>query len=316
MRRPWVPVVALALLAVSAPARAGARRVLVFPLAGAVPGHGAAALDRLTRVIARSAGLAGAEVTIGGASFDDTAALVGCGAPDAACLSQVATSLRVDELVVGTVQAADAGSATVTLRFFRDGAVTEHVFTLPAGDLDTMVQRLAREAPAIFVGSSEPPPPPPEADPTPAPPFPSAPPPPVNPAPPAVTPDPEPRGTAGPRGFARVGATWWVVAAAGVGLAGAGGWLLLEASALQDEVDAAPTRTAADLDRLVELEDEGERYTILGNGLLIAGGAAVAVGGAMILYRGLAAERERPAFSVTPMPLRGGGALVLELPLP
>jgi hypothetical protein len=294
---------ALALLVLGPGARAGAakRRVLVFPLTGAIPGDPGDGLERFTQVIARAAGLAGADVIVGSTSFDDAAALAGCGTADAACLGQVAAALSADEVVVGQVAPAAGGAgAVVTVQLFRAGAVDERTVTLHGPDVDAMETQLAREAPPWFVGPSSITPPPDDK---------------ITPPPPDEPPPPPP----GKRGFARVGTGWWVLAGAGVALAAGGGYFLMEGQSRQDEIDAAPTRTAQDLERLRELEDEGERDMKIGGGLLIGGGVLFAVSGAIILYQGLSAEAA-PAkagrVDVGIVPLRGGGAVTLEVRWP
>jgi hypothetical protein len=168
---------------------------------------------------------------------------------------------------------------------------------------------MAREVPTLFVGRSEPRPAPVEE-----PPAPSRPPPPkpeLAPREPAPAPD--------EGGFtSRVSTAWWIVAGAGVVVAGSGVVALVLAKGKQDEVDQAPTATPEDFDRLVELEDEGEQLTRIGNGLLIGGGAALALGGAFILYQGLSdgGDQARPSASLSPMPVTAGLGLSLRVPLP
>jgi len=310
--RSWPPLLAAVLLAagfIAAPATAGAavRRALVFPLTGSLPGGHADTLAQLTRVVARSAGLTGAEVTIGQVSFEDTAALAGCSSVDVACLAQVAQVLHVDHIVLGTVEpAADKRSAKVSLTAFIDGKITRKTFVLPVSDSDTMVKQLAREAPSLFVGSAP-------AEP--------AEPPPVAPAPgPAlVVAPPPPRSAHEDRFHAGHVRTYaWVVAGGGVLLAGSGGVLLLMARSRQDEVDAAPTGSVADFRHLQELEDQGARYTSAGNVLLIGGAAALITGTALVLYQGWSHQgrAEQARVSWRPLLAPSGAGVALEVTLP
>jgi hypothetical protein len=287
--------VAILVMAAAGSAAAEARRVLVFPVGEGEPA------SRFTKVIARAAGLTGAEVTIGGASFDDTAALAGCADQEVDCMKAVAASLGADEVVVGTFQ-----TGSVALRRYHQGQITTHTVAV-TGTEDEMVAQLARDVAPIFVGST----PVPEKEPDP----PKKPdPPPViikkpieKPLPPPVV---EKRG---------VSAAWWIVAGGGVALLAGGGYFLLQAGSTQDEVDAAPTNTVMDLDRLAALEDEGATQATIGSVLAISGGALLVVGGIAIVLQatgGTPAPERTGSITITPAILRGGAAVTLELSLP
>jgi hypothetical protein len=255
----------------------------------------------------RAAGLAGADVTVGQVTFEDTAALAGCSEPGAECFRLVADSLRLDQIVMGSVEPSTDGTSTVvvTLRLFRDGEITEKAYTLDATDVETIVQGLAREVPSLFVGVSTERPPDLDRD------RDRDQPPPPPPPPPAPPPVDERGWSAG-----NVGAGAWLLTGGGVLLAGAGVVFLAMAQAKQDEVDSAPIDTPDDFDRLVALEDEGERLTLIGNGLMIGGGAALLVGGILVIVQGFPDEEEKPAVTIAPIPLRGGAGLTLEVTLP
>jgi hypothetical protein len=298
-------------LMIASTAAAEQRHVLVFELTGTVPNDPGDALSRLTHVVARAAGLTEAEVAIGQVTFEDTAALAGCSSTDAACLTEIAAALRVDDVVLGTVEpAADGATVAVALTAFINGVTTARTFTLSAASVDAMVAELARDAPALFLGTSELPPVEPTPDPKPDPkgePTPA-------PTPLVVAPPPAREG-----GF-RAGQTStisWVVAGAGLALAGTGAAFLMMASSRQDEVDDASLDTVQDFERVSALEDEGKRFTLIGNGLLIGGGAAFAIGSVLILYQGMKQDDESPSrVTVAPVLLPSVAGLTLRMTLP
>lgn len=299
-RRAGLVAVATALLG-AGPAAADEPRVLVLPFSGSVPNapNGTA---RLTQVVARAAGLTGAEVVIGQATFADAAALAGCSEETPACFKQVADSLRVDEVVIGAVAPTpDGGSVTITLKHYQGGEIREKSLTVSAGSIDDMVKRVAREVPRLMVSGDETSEPPPDRI-------------------PATSPEQRPsepapqRDTGGGARRGRIGLLPWVVMGAGVALAGAGGGFLYVAKKRQDEVDGAPIHDADDFDRLVDLEDQGDRYTKIGQGLLIGGGVVLAGGVVWALYRRASgADREpEPAMALDASPLEGGVAFSLS----
>jgi hypothetical protein len=276
-------------------ARADQPRILVLPFSGSVPDapDGPA---RLTQVVTRAAGLTGADVVIGQASFADAAALAGCSEETADCFKLVADSLRVDEVVIGTVKPTpDGGSVTITLKHFQQGAVDEQSLTVAAGSIDEMVKRVAREVPRMLVPGGESSEPPPDRIPT-------------------TTPERapvEPRSAPveqGDRRPGRVGALPWVLIGSGAALAAAGGGFLYVARKKQDEVDGAAIRDADDFERLVDIEDKGERYTRIGQGLLIGGGVVLAGGVVWALVRRASGsgEASEPAMALDVAPEPGG----------
>jgi hypothetical protein len=301
----------LALLAPAGVAGAAAKRVLVFHLTGAVPGADARAIDRLTGVVARSAGLTGAEVIQGKVSYEDAAALAGCATTDAACLKQIADVLHVDHVVLGQVTAtADAKSVDVALIAFVDGKRSEETYTLAVGPVDQMVEQLAREVPSLFVGHKAEPEPQPEA--TPAAPA-------SQPAAPPVTPPAAaPRDEASGFHAARVEPYAWWITGGGAALAAASGVFYVLAQGKQDEVNGAPVASLDDLHRLQSLEDQGARGAPGGNVLLIAGGAALVTGVVLVVYQGYARPASHDAAGVAFRPLLAPGTagLAVELTWP
>ena len=66
------------------------------------------------------------------------------------------------------------------------------------------------------------------------------------------------------------------IAGGAVALVGLGAWGM--AAIKQGDIDDAPTATAEDLDRLVELEGSARRYASAGNAMVLAGGITAAAG--------------------------------------
>ncbi len=301
MRRRCPPglAVLLAIFAGGGVARADDTRVLVLPFSGSVP-NAPDGTKRLTQVVARAAGLTGAEIVIGQATFADAAALAGCSEETPECFKLVADSLKVNEVVIGDVApSADGASVTITLKHFQDGAINEKSLTV-SGSMDEMVKRVAREVPRLMVPGGETSETPPDRIPATTAPTPQ----------PAPAPEPE-RDTGRP---GRIGALPWVLMGTGVALAGAGGGFLFMAKKKQDDVDGAPIHDADDFERLVDLEDKGDRYTKIGQGLLIGGGAVLATGVVWALVRRAsgAAEESEPSMALQAAPLDDGVAFAFS----
>ena len=289
------------LLGGAAVAHADEPRVLVLPFSGTVP-NAPDGPARLTQVVARAAGLTGAEVVVGQATFADAAALAGCSEETPGCFKLVADSLRVDEVVIGSVNpTTDGGSVTITLKHFQQGGVNEKSLTVSAGSIDEMVKRVAREVPRLMVPGGENSEPPPDRIPTTTP----------ERAPLEPQPAPVERDDRRP---GRVGAIPWVLIGTGAALAAAGGGFLYAAKKKQDDADGAPIRDADDFERLVAIEDKGERYTRIGQGLLIGGGAVLAGGVAWALIRRASGTREtsEPAMALHAGPQDGGLGLAFS----
>jgi len=278
---------ALLLVCLAGQAQAAERKVLVFPLEG--PPELA---KPLTTVVGRAAGLVGAEITISGATFGDASALAGCGDKTPECIGSVAQAMNVEEVVLGWVEPPDPdGKVRLMVIRYLDGKTNEKELRFAS---DQAVEKTARDISKVFLGEDEPPPPPPE---------------PPKPPPPPPTPPPVkevPRRQIHP--------ALWGVAGGGVLLVGAGVFFFTRANAKQDEVNRAPTNTAADFERLVELEDEGKRLTTISNVLLISGAAVTLVGGGLIVYQGFLKKQGPVAVKIAPTP--GGATVRLELGLP
>lgn len=294
----WLVLVA-AVLTGGGLAGADEPRVLVLPFSGSVP-NAPDGTQRLTQVVARAAGLTGAEVVIGQATFADAAALAGCSEETPECFKQLADSLKVNEVVIGDVAPTpDGGSVTITLKHFQNGEINEKSLTVSAGSIDDMVKRVAREVPRLMVSGGDTGDTPSDDR------IPST----APQSAPAAPPPERDRSRPG-----RVGALPWVLMGAGVALAGAGGGFLFMAKKKQDDVDAAPIHDASDFERLVDLEDKGDRYTKIGQGLLIGGGAVLATGVVWALVRRASGgdEGSEPSMAVEAAPLDGGLGFALS----
>jgi hypothetical protein len=256
---------------------------------------------RLTQVIARAAGLTGADVIMGKATFADASALAGCSGETPECFGLLAGSVHVDQVVIGSVEPSGDGTGVmISLKVFEDGSIEEKSLSFPTTDIEELVKRLAREAPGLFVAGATGTTPPPETEPKPAP----------EPDPePARQPDPEPPVDRDDGfSFGRVGALPWVVTVAGVAAAGVGTGLLYMGRSRQDEVDSAPISSVDDFERLRELEDEGDRYLKIGSGVAIGGGVLFVAGVILVISGGMSDsdESERSSLSLAPMPVDGG----------
>jgi hypothetical protein len=236
-------------------------------------------------------------VVIGQATFADAAALAGCSEETPECFKQLADSLKVNEVVIGDVSPSpDGGSVIITLKHFENGEIHEKSLTISAGSIDDMVKRVAREVPRLMVSGGETSETPPDRIPTTEPQEQPA-------APPAPEQDRERPG--------RIGAVPWVLMGTGVALAAAGGGFLFMAKKKQDDVDGAPIHDADDFERLVDLEDKGDRYTRIGQGLLIGGGALVATGVVWALIRRASGSDDstEPSLAIDAAPQGVGFAL-------
>jgi hypothetical protein len=235
----------------------------------------------------------GGNVEAGEVSFSDATMMVGCNPSESSCKSQVLDTLGVDEIVVTTVDKAPDGALKITVRrIAKTGMPSEQTTTVPAGQaadarLNSDVGPMFGAAPAPAKpdsasigaelgataggGSATTTPavttPPPETTTRPAP---------VQTAQAdTVTAAPNNQVTTLPEDRAdhrRLEMT---------GMAVGGGLVLLsfimwaEAGSTQSDIDAAPTKTAADFANLEDLENQADTYAGLGN-LFFVGGVAVA----------------------------------------
>ena len=134
---------------------------------------------------------------------------------------------------------------------------------------------------------------------------------------PVLTPTPTPTPTPSSStsySLSRVDGTKWVIMGTGAALAVAGGVAHALASGKQAGIDDAADATAEEIGRLRDLEDKAERYELIGNGLLIAGGVTVAVGATLAILQARRSEpSESPSMVIAPSPTRGGAIITLTL---
>jgi hypothetical protein len=277
---------------------------------------------RIDAAIARLAIAAEPQAAPGELTFSDAATAVGC-RPDApSCKDDVLGMLAVDEIVITTVTPKPGGVEIAVHRVTHGGASRDATMLLATGAAPDRLDGIA----PLFSGT-------PAAAPAPL--FGPAPaagpgspaiataqpgePPATVPAPGAVVPPPQPvpvttaseppaavdQPTDHNRRLELVGM------AGGAGMVTLGLALWLGASSVQADIDAAPTRTQADLAHLRNLESTGDTYAAVGNVLVVTG--AVVSGLATYLYL-----RDRRAASaatarLSPTVLDHGAGLVLTI---
>ncbi len=278
-------------------------RVLVIPFTGDIPDH-PEINDAFTKAASRVAAVGGAEVIAASASLADAAALAGC-SPDAeACLDIIVEQLGVSEIMFGAITPAGNDNLEVNLTYHRAGKTRVREFEVPAAPLAEQSRVVAREAAALLSGAEPEEPPPPE---------PAAPePPPAAPTANLVTTTPRAeRPRAGLLGSVRT--RTWIALGASVVLSGTGGVFYLLADRRQSDVDSHRAETPQDFRDLVALEDEVQRDATIGNVLMIAGGAALVTGAALLI---LDARAGRSGTTVALVPQRGGAGIALSMELP
>lgn len=312
MIRKLIPTLAAVwLVALASPPAFADGGVLVVPLAGELGGDLAGAPDLLTEALLDAANEAGIEALRAEVSRAELAAIAGCAADDPDCLLQVADTLGATSVLVGDLAAAD-GDATVrlTITLARTGSdpVTREV-VLRGATSQALVDELRPLSSAIVKGE---PLPGPATD-------------------PATTdtatgdgtadatddgatdvtivPPTKPSDDRGRFDLGRVRGYSWGIAGGGVALATVGAVFLGIAEGKQADVDDAATDTVADLEALADLEADGKRYNRLGNGMLIAGGAAAIVG-AVLIIKQARTPSEASGVSIAPVPMNGGAGVV------
>ncbi len=270
----WAPCI---LVALAGTAMAGPKRILVLPLDGnADPGTRAKLNTSVQKLAKASSPDAG--VTVGDATFDETAAAVGCDAAAPKCAISVRTTLGVDELIYGTVTNDPSGQATVVIRrsSVTSNPPVETTTTLPAGQ--PAEQAETQLAPLFGLAVTAP-----IAEPTPLP------------------PPPPPAGRDNRR--RNIG----IACASGGGVVFVIGLVLwASASSKQDEIDNAPTQTIGQLRRLKDLEDEAQTHAVAGDLMVLAGLALGGIGG-WLLYK----DHQERRMVLTPAVTPTGPAVLL-----
>ena len=101
--------------------------------------------------------------------------------------------------------------------------------------------------------------------------------------------------------------------AGGAVLAGIGVVLWLKASSIEGDIHAAPTRTSADVQHLLDLESRGDRYALWGNVTFIGGVAIAGVSG-YLFWRSRHSSTAQAR--VTPLLLDHGGGIAFTYGAP
>jgi hypothetical protein len=289
------PLVAIGLIVATSPADAARNepRIMVMPIEGDAAGVRRLP-DKLLETLRETARRFTPHVEVATASLADTAVIVGCDPAERACLDAVAAALNVDRLLFARIEPGTATTARVevTLSSREHGPVSAS-FDVRGDRRDDDLDALAAGVVTLFEQDedlvAEPPPdePPPDEPPPPADPVPV-------PGPPIATDEAAPRArwplyvAGGGTGVVAVGVTMWALAAS-----------------KQGEIDDAPTETAADLERLADLEASARTRATAGN-LLVVGGAIAIVGGVgYYLFGG-----GESSTTVGAAPVAGGGAAV------
>ncbi len=266
-------------LALEATAIAAPRRVLVLPLDGNAESATRARLNATVQKLAKAT--PDTVVTIGDATFEETAAAVGCLVTAPSCPVSVRTTLGVDELVYGTVTTDPSGQTTLVIR--RSSATNnpprETTTMLSAADPPDRAEREIAPLFGVTPGVAEP----------------------VEPIAPVEPVDTGPPVDHTKRNIGIACATGGGVMFL-IGLA-----LLASYSGTQDEIDDAPTRSVAELRHLQELEDKAQRYALIGD-LMVLGGLALGGYGGWVIYKD---RQERRSVVVTPVATPTGPAVMI-----
>ncbi len=245
--------VVIVLIALAATAAASPTKVLVLPTGGDAAPALRHRVDAHVQKLAHELG----DVAAGDTTFDETATAVGCDPAAPECVDQVLSTVGVDELVWATATT-KAGATTVTIQRATKDAPARHVsVALAPGDDGTQAD--AQLHPLFGPVVEEPPPPPIAPTPQPA----------------------QPRDDASQRDFKRgLGIT--ALATGGIALI-VGIALWGSASGTQNQINAAPLDTAADIQNVMALQAKADNYASSGN-ILVVGGVVLAGAGAVLLY--------------------------------
>lgn len=275
-------------------------RVLAIPLESTVPDAQADIVLAFNLALAQLIEQDGAtKVTVAQTSLEDTMAIVGCSERSAACLTRVAEALEVDYIVFGS--AAPGGTpdtfAITLVVAGRSGeaAPVEHRFAVQAAGVQAAESAFAASAPAGFLRATE-------ASGQ------------EEPAAPAVTAPGSARDRSLTFDLDRVERQSWIITGAGGALLGAGVVFWLLASSSQSDVNGHAVDSAADFDRLVELEDRTRNRATIGNVLAITGTVTAAIGAVLAVRQGLV--REPASITVTPMATGDSVGITLSIGWP
>jgi hypothetical protein len=297
----------IALLVCSAgTAVADGRKVMVLPADGRADSKIKQKVDAAVLKLAKTMP---DTVTPGDVSYSDLAAAMGCKGEENSCRDEVLATLAVDEIVISTVNPKPGGFEVVTRRATKAGNSKDAVImvTSDAPDkVDAIAPLFVGKATTASAGTPAKPPATPTTPTPPTTPTITTTPPPTTPTTPTTTTTPaistttttptEPLATTDtppveppktepapvkpvpapvvePHDDNRGSRRRLYIA----GMAGGGAMLIVglvlwgQADSIQSDIDKAPTKTKADLARLVDLEASGDRYATWGNVFAIGG---------------------------------------------
>lgn len=271
-------------------------QILLIPIGGEMLEGSSGLPAKLTRATSDAIRAQGAEPVNAKVGADEIAAVAGCPAESRECFDLIASTVDVSEVVFGTVEPAESGTGVdVVLTSVRPNETPwQRRVHLEAQDEDRavaafspMVSRFLQrqepqEAPDLTVKEPQPPPPP------------------------ALQLQPD----RSPFSIRRVKPYAWALTGGGALLIGTGIYMFMKAADKQDELDDAPDQTVSDLARMEEIENDGKRYTSLGNGFVISGAAIAIAGIALGARQAMTRPEQRPpTTTVAPVALRGGAGL-------
>lgn len=278
---PWsIALSFLFAIVLGAHAHAAPKRVLVLPFDGNADSTTRSRVNAAVQKLVR-ASADGAVVTVGDATFDETAAAVGCDPASPTCAVSVRTTLGVDELVYGSVTTDPAKQTTVVIRRSSVTSNPPRATTTPLAAADSPENVEQALAPVFGVTAAK-----------------------ADPIVPVEAAKPAPAGPRVDHGRRNIGIA--CVAGGGLGIA-IGIALWASESSKQDEIDRAPTKTVTDLRHLQDLEDKAQTYAILGDVMIVAGLALGGVGG-WILYKN---HKTQESVVLTPVVTPTGPAVML-----
>lgn len=261
-------------------------RMIVFPFDTSLPPSFSNVSAKLTYVLVRESENRKMAVSVAKASLADTAAIVGCSLPDRDCEQRILQQLGADEAIHGSAApAAEPGRVTIELQRLRASSppVSKSV-ELVADDADMLSAELGTIIPDFLDTATT----------------------------------AEASGDSGGLAFdrSRVRRSSWIVAGSGAGMSALGVVFWALASKSQHDINRAPTDSAADLERLVELEARGKQRALIGN-TLIGIGMLTATLGAILVYQqgsgGPSSSQRGQAVHVMPMAMAGGMGLTVTM---
>lgn len=249
--------------------------------------------DDLLRRVAAQIESAGVTVEVANASLEDSAMLLGCEAEEDSCLDAIASAGNADSILIlpggdGPLVARRADQRRTApapsadderaWRQALSGVLDLELSEAPGDSSDASVEGAGSES-----GSDAPFDDPSQAE--------------VAPLPASSTVHRQASG----KGFAfsRVKRRSWIVLGSGAAATGLGAILLSVAASRQDDVDAHPTESAADLKALRDLESSGKGFTLGGN-LLLVGGSLAMLGGVGLMLLDNKNQKREAGLSIQP----------------